>query len=316
MAQLIKLSDYVSRYEIDIYRYPSRYVRLKKERWQRLKQDWEARKKRGKMPFWHSPTRFEVSQMKQKFNSWRRSITRHADEDMAGLSFEEQRDKTFDDLKRAFKDELFRFQINWASSTISEVSRVKKSYYYDGFLRFLTQELPDTVFIMYQPVCYLKKAPIDMDVVLITPFEIWLIRHLKGNEQTIFDRESDRRWEKQVKDQKALFMSPLIDLRRNKQVIEHLLQEMDTDMPIRQAVISMEGYIDMSPKSTRINLFDRRNLHEFKEKMLKSTAPIKSHQLKMADILLANSMTVSELRDDLEMQESDLLDDESDFRYD
>ncbi|AOM82120.1 nuclease-related domain-containing protein [Salisediminibacterium beveridgei] len=316
MAQLIKLSDYVSRYEIDIYRYPSRYVRLKKERWQRLKLDWEARKKREQMPLWHSPSHFEVSQIKQKFNTWRRQFTKKEDEDVTDLPFDEQQDQSFDDLKRAFRDELFRFQMNWASSTISEISRVKKSYYYDGFLRFLAQELPDTVFVMYQPVCYLKKAPVDMDVILITPFEIWLIRHLKGNDQTIFDRESDRRWEKRVNDQRVSFMSPLMDLKRSRQVIEHLLDELDTDIPIRQAVISMDGYIDMSPRSTRIKLYDRRTLHEFKEQMLKSTAPIKSHQLKMADILLANSMTLSEIREDLEMDETDLLDDETDFRYD
>lgn len=40
MAQLVKLSDYISRYETDIYRYPSRFVRLKKERWKRFSSEW------------------------------------------------------------------------------------------------------------------------------------------------------------------------------------------------------------------------------------------------------------------------------------
>ena len=37
MAQLIKLQDYVSRYEQDIYRYPSQFIKLKKQQWEKLK---------------------------------------------------------------------------------------------------------------------------------------------------------------------------------------------------------------------------------------------------------------------------------------
>ncbi|WP_413229413.1 hypothetical protein [Heyndrickxia sporothermodurans] len=41
MGQLIKLQDYISRYEMDPFRYPAQYVRLKKQQWQKLKLDWE-----------------------------------------------------------------------------------------------------------------------------------------------------------------------------------------------------------------------------------------------------------------------------------
>ena len=37
MAQLIKLQDYVSRYEQDIYRYPSQFIKLKKQQWDKIK---------------------------------------------------------------------------------------------------------------------------------------------------------------------------------------------------------------------------------------------------------------------------------------
>ena len=42
MAQLIKLQDYVSRYESDLSRYPSQFVRIKKQQWEKLKSAWEA----------------------------------------------------------------------------------------------------------------------------------------------------------------------------------------------------------------------------------------------------------------------------------
>jgi hypothetical protein len=41
MGQLIKLQDYISRYETDIFTYPSRFVRLKKQQWERTKTNWE-----------------------------------------------------------------------------------------------------------------------------------------------------------------------------------------------------------------------------------------------------------------------------------
>ena len=37
MAQLVKLLDYVSRYENDLSRYPTQYIRLKKYQWERMK---------------------------------------------------------------------------------------------------------------------------------------------------------------------------------------------------------------------------------------------------------------------------------------
>ena len=41
MAQLVKLLDYVSRYEHDLSRYPTQYIRLKRYQWDRMKVKWE-----------------------------------------------------------------------------------------------------------------------------------------------------------------------------------------------------------------------------------------------------------------------------------
>jgi len=41
MAQLVKLQDYISRYQIDLARYPTQFVRLKKNQWERIKRQWE-----------------------------------------------------------------------------------------------------------------------------------------------------------------------------------------------------------------------------------------------------------------------------------
>ena len=41
LAQLIKLRDYISRYEMNPYHYPTQFIRLKRENWQKLIDMWE-----------------------------------------------------------------------------------------------------------------------------------------------------------------------------------------------------------------------------------------------------------------------------------
>lgn len=41
IAQLIKLLDYISRYETNPFHYPTQYIRLKQENWKKLSKEWE-----------------------------------------------------------------------------------------------------------------------------------------------------------------------------------------------------------------------------------------------------------------------------------
>ena len=54
MGQLIKLQDYISRYELDIYKYPARFIRLKRKQW-------ELYKKNGNMKNCDSKNRLSPS---------------------------------------------------------------------------------------------------------------------------------------------------------------------------------------------------------------------------------------------------------------
>lgn len=42
MAQLIKMEDYISRYEIDLNRYANQFIRLKKQQWEEIKKRFES----------------------------------------------------------------------------------------------------------------------------------------------------------------------------------------------------------------------------------------------------------------------------------
>ncbi|SES34953.1 hypothetical protein [Salipaludibacillus aurantiacus] len=296
MGQLLKLSDYVSRYEIDIYRYPARYVRLKKERWQRLKQDWENRKKGyNDLPFWNDYEKKDSSIIIKSLRLFRRK-KKDIKEEVDLPSEQQLRHHTMEELKETFRKELFEFQVNWASSTVSKVSYVKKSYYFDTLLNFLLNELPDTYFVFYEPSFILKKAPVDLEVIVLTPSEVWLIHPLRGNSHTIFQPESDRFWVRKQDGRNERILHPFISLRRMKTVVEGILSEKGMSLPIRTAVVAKDSFIDMPAAGKNIKIIDKRSFDTFKQSILKNKSPIKHVQLKAADILLSQSLTKSEHR--------------------
>ncbi|MGJ9382325.1 nuclease-related domain-containing protein [Salipaludibacillus sp. CF4.18] len=309
MAQLLKLADYVSRYEIDIYRYPSRYVRLKKERWQRVQREWAVQKNISiDRPFWESYEEEVKTFFQKSWNKLRRKAKMELDDEIELPSEQEMPHQSKEQMKASFLEELFKFQINWVSSTVSERSAVKRSYYYDSLLEFLVKKLPDSFFILYEPVFFLKKATVDLDVIILTPSEIWLIKPLLGNENTIFQFDSDRFWSKKDGKRESKFLHPIISLNRMRTVIESILEEKNLSMPMKQVIVAKNSYIDIPQHNQRAKLIDKRNFHEFHEQFLKNKSPIKHTQLKIADALLAKCMTNSSSRLITESENAETID--------
>ncbi|SES14248.1 nuclease-related domain-containing protein [Salisediminibacterium halotolerans] len=308
MAQIVKLSHYVSRYEIDIYRYPSRYVRLKRERWNRLKQEWNA--KQTGFPDAAVPQDGRIHRDSRLQRTVKRLFRRKtASDDIPYPDFGHVHSRSLEDVKAVFQEELFHFQIGWASSTVSEVSRVKQAYYQDEMLRRLVKNLPDTFFIFYEPVCFMKKAPVELDIVIVSPSDIWVIKPLAGDGDTIYTKSSERYWEKRGKERTETFLSPMYDLNRMRTVIEHLLEEEGISLPVYQAVVAKDSFLDVSSHSTRTKLIDKRTIDSFMQKLINNQAPIKHTQLKIADALLCNVQTVSESRIEADLETIEKRDD-------
>src|SRR5690625_6170454 len=103
MAQLIKLQDYISRYEVDMFKYPSQFIRLKKEHYDKI------------------------------FDEWQKELE-HASFEEGDIILSLPTNEL--ELKQKFLNNIFPFQLEWASSTISEVSFLYISYEYDERLKF------------------------------------------------------------------------------------------------------------------------------------------------------------------------------------
>lgn len=90
------------------------------------------------------------------------------------------------ELKRMFIDQFFHFQIKWASSTLREKSYVDPRFMRDSLLRMLLQTLPDNYLLFYYPILQIRKAPIELDVVLMSPTECICITVLEAENQAVY----------------------------------------------------------------------------------------------------------------------------------
>ncbi|OXS59389.1 hypothetical protein B0G93_1116 [Bacillus sp. V-88] len=302
MAQLIKLQDYVSRYETDLYRYPSQFVRLKKQQWEKMKQHWENGDLPKPSPAVEELADEEKNSMKDKlFSLFKKkedeneeeTIPQPSDEDLH-LDMDAGQDiHSEEELKASFLNLVFDFQLRWASSTITEKSYVDNSYHYDERLRYLLQRFPDNIFVMYNPVLKIKNAPVELETVLITPTGIWCLTFLEFEEGTAYIGSGERFWVKKWGDREEKVLNPLIGLKRMERIVHQIIRYAGVELPIYQAVISRNGYIDYPLSPVGIQFLDKRIHHEWFQQQRSSSSPIKSVQLKAAQAIMEYCQTTS-----------------------
>ncbi|WP_349408206.1 hypothetical protein [Pseudalkalibacillus sp. SCS-8] len=297
MAQLIKIEDCVSRYEKDVYRYTGQYIRLKSERWKRLKASWEKEKdtKQDQVDTPQeddAPVRkwWPLNRKKEKMEPV------SSQEDNSGTQIQPL---TLTALKRNFRRELFKFQLKWASTTIREKSMISKELQSDPFLRFLMLELPDNYLILYKPIIKMKKAEAQLDVILIGPDTVQAIAKLDSKEGEVIHPALDRFWEVENDTKRRKIVSPVAAIKRMNHFIESVVGE-ETDMSVSYTILGSDAYVNRSNIPPFVQVIDRTNFKQWLEKMKKHPSPIKHNQLKIAKRMLEHCATTAYLRPEWE----------------
>ncbi|PTY80076.1 hypothetical protein B5V89_01975 [Heyndrickxia sporothermodurans] len=305
MGQLIKLQDYISRYEMDPFRYPAQYVRLKKQQWQKLKLDWENQ----------STSINEIHEVEEEnnprpLNIIKRLFQKSTSEKDEWIQENPQPTEpmfqfapklayypdSIDELKQMFLDQLFSFQMKWASSTIIEKSFIDKSYFRNEKLKYLLQRFPDTFLFLYEPIFLLKKAPVEMEVLLITPTEVWCIVFLEEENEAVYLGSKERFWIKRANRNESKILNPMISLNRMAKIIMQLLNYHQIDIPMKKAIISRNGYIDYPNSPVDVALLEKRKYPEWFKQQRNHLSPLKHIQLKTAKVLLDYCQTTSAKR--------------------
>ena len=323
MAQLVKIQDYISRYEIDLTRYPTQFIRLKQNQWARVKHQWqtgevieqwehieeEENQEEKKTSILQKIFPFktnkdilveEIEDIEQVNISDEWSTDEPPTEEDMTLSFEPNMvysPKTIEELKKMFIDQFFHFQMKWASSTLRERSYVDPKYMRDTFLRAILQTLPDNYLIFYYPIIRVKKAPIELDIVILTPTECLCITMIEQENQAVYVASSDRFWVKKVGKVEKKVLSPLIQLNRMEKVLEKLFVQNGFEIPIRKILLTRNGYLDYPGNMYGIQFVDKRNFPEWMQQLKHSVSPMKHMQIRAAQTVLDNVQTTSFHRD-------------------
>ncbi|WP_437177553.1 NERD domain-containing protein [Heyndrickxia camelliae] len=318
LAQLIKLQDYVSRYEQDVYRYPTQYLRLKKQQWEKLKEAWET----NSLEF--SQEWEEIEENKTGILNKMAKIFKKEDKTEVENKTEEKVDTTLSfapllsykpetevDLKQLYLDQLYSFQLKWASSTIYEQSDVHPKYYYDERLRTFLQRFPDNGLLLYEPILLLKKAPIEMEIIFIAPMEVWCLTFLEEEKDAVFLGSNDRFWLKRSNQKEKKVLNPMISLNRMSKIVQQIFLHHHVDLPIKKAIICRNGYIDFKEKPYDLSILEKRAYPKWFEQMRHTHAPLKHMQLKAAKTLLDYCQTASFRRLEWEEENTGVCEEES-----
>ncbi|NKE08221.1 NERD domain-containing protein [Mesobacillus selenatarsenatis] len=305
MAQLIKLQDYVSRYAQDIYLYPSRYVRLKKKQWEGIKAKWENGPEE---PIGNLIDSQQEEQPNTNILHKLKSMVRHQEpvREDAPQELEDQDDmmddgsldsisnlKSIEELKQHFLDGLLPFQLKWASSTLTERSFIAKEFVNDPTLKFLLQRFPDTFLILYKPIFLLKKAPVEAELIIITPAAAMCISFIEAEEDAAFVGSKDRFWIKKTRNKEKKILNPLIALNRTDKIVKTLFDMYGVDLPVQKLLISRNGFIDYPLPPYGVQFIEKRNFEEWFMTLRGMKSPLKHMQLKAAQVLLQYGQTTS-----------------------
>lgn len=312
MAQLVKLQDCISRYQMDLTRYPTQFVRLKKNQWEKTKYDWQSGKMLAKWEHLDIEKEVEEQEEKSKFSILKkllpsRSLKENEEEEIEKVDVSNEFDKpevkeedltlffepnlvytprSLEELKRIFLDQFFRFQIKWASSTLREKSYVDPKFMRDHLLRTFLQSLPDSYLLFYYPILRIKKAPIELEIVLMTPTECYIIKVLEEEEQAVYVANGERFWTKRIGKYEKKLLNPIIDLDRTATIVQQLIASEGIEMPIKKILLSRNGYFDYPGSAFGVQFVDKRKFPEWFQQMKRSVSPMKHMQIKAAQALL------------------------------
>ncbi|MFD1066815.1 NERD domain-containing protein [Oceanobacillus locisalsi] len=314
MAQLIKLQDYISRYEWDTYRYPTQYIRQKKEQWERFYAEWKDPLLQTDAQEEEEETEAEEGEEKHSlFQKWKQRFIKSpvVVEDLTPKEHVVKRNKplmtlpdTEEALKKVFLDRLLEVQMKWASSTVSQVSVVDSKYYKDSLLQFLLQRFPDTFLIMYRPIFEVKQAAVETDIIVITPVAVEILSFVEQDADKVIMAGNERTWTITAQQEEApgRMINPLLSLKRSEKWVARFLKEENIDIPIKKTVISRTNRILYATAPYQTEIIDKLIFPDWFEKKRSVHLPLKKRQLTVSESLLRNSLSYSFPRPEWEQE--------------
>ncbi|KMK77794.1 NERD domain-containing protein [Alkalihalobacillus pseudalcaliphilus] len=292
MAHLIKLADYVSRYQGEFNQYVNQFTRKKKEHWYYIKTEWEQSQ-------WRKPDQMVMEESSpinhKKLNPFMKKLKKLThfiqQQTTTDLDPKEASENQLQRKREEFLDLMFESQMTWASSSLGERSNLDSFYFGDKHLKSFCTRIPDNFFLLYHPTFFVKNAEVEMEVIVISPSEIYCVTILEGENLSVFEASSERFWIEYIHQKQQKRLSPLLSLSRMSNVIQYILKKEQLSFPIRKVVLSPESMIDNKLQGSTVEFVDKRNYKQWMDKLTKTSSPIKRTQCDLALILLSYCQT-------------------------
>ena len=145
---------------------------------------------------------------------------------------------------------------------------------------------------MYKPVFMINKAPVEGDIVIVTPTETLCICLIETYKSAVFQYSKENFWtELRGRDQKKI-LNPLIGLNRTEQIVRSIYRTHDIEHNVKKILLSRNGYIDYAAEPYQVEFVDARKYEEWFYELRKSKAPLKFKQMKAAQVLLEHSQSI------------------------
>ncbi|WLR45976.1 NERD domain-containing protein [Halobacillus litoralis] len=301
MAQLIKLRDYISRYETNIYQYPSQFVKLKSDHWNKMKKRFEQGW--GEEPIEESIRKEEDVQkgIKKFFKKKpREEEEKNREAPVSGDGFP----STQEELKQYYLDGLIPFQLKWATTTLREKSFLDPSYKQNSDLKYFLQRFPDTFLLMFEPVGQMKSAELEIDHLLIGPSGIEIISLLSHQNGEAIHATSEKSWYIEKEGVQSKVLSPMHSLRRTETFVKSVLNKYQLDFPYRKIVLSKDMSFVSGQVPYRTDWIGKDGYSSWLHEKRSVRAPLKHDQLKVAEALMKHCRTIAVKRPEWDMDES------------
>ena len=297
LAQLIKLRDYISRYETNPFHYPTQFIRLKQENWRKLIEMWEVENEQQAQAQMKARNA-EAPKAKGRFrwNPFKQAKTGSEDT----VLFKRNLPESKDHLRQYFLNQLYPFQLKWATSTLTQVSYTERDHFFDKDLKYFLQHFPDIYFLMYYPIFNIKKAPVDVEIILISPVEIEIISIIDGQSKDAIIVSDERSWVIEGARSESKIISPTIGLKRTESIVEGILQAYDLSYNIRKTVLSKDAHFLYTTEPYNVNLVGANKYKEWYDQKRSLSGSLKGTQLKVMEALLVHSLSNSVRRPEWE----------------
>lgn len=290
MAQLIKLRDYISRYETNPFHYPTQFIRLKQENWRKLVKAWQEENEAEL-----EAERWQVAMQEGASRSFRWNPFRKKEKERSedAVLFKRHLPSTKDQLRKYFLNQLYPFQLKWATSTLTQVSYTEQDPYFDHQLKYFLQHFPDIYLIMYYPIFNIKKAPVDLDILMISPVEIEIITIVDANDEETIVVDDDRTWRIESEIGERTIISPTISLKRTEHIVESILQTHSLSYNIKKTVLSQDANFLFVTEPYNVSLVGNKEYNEWYQGKRELSGSLKGAQLKVVETLLEYCLSTS-----------------------